>query len=63
MMKLKQCLKYYWITRDNIMKNRDEKVRDFLDNTAMYILLIISIPFMLVVMGLSKLAELISKKK
>ena len=45
------------------MKNRDEKVRDFLDNTAMYILLIISIPFMLVVMGLSKLAELNSKKK
>ena len=45
------------------MKSRAEKMCDFLDNTAMYILLIISIPFMLVVMGLSKLAELISKKK
>ena len=45
------------------MKSRAEKISDFLDNTAMYILLIISIPFMLVVMGLSKLAELISKKK
>ena len=45
------------------MKSRAEKMSDFLDNTAMYILLIISIPFMLVVMGLSKLAELISKKK
>ena len=45
------------------MKSRTERMRDFLDNTAMYILLIISIPFMLVVMGLSKLAELITKKK
>ena len=45
------------------MKSRAEKMSDFLDNTAMYILLIISIPFMLVVMGLSKLAESISKKK
>ena len=45
------------------MKSRAEKMSDFLDNTAMYILLIISVPFMLVVMGLSKLAELISKKK
>ena len=45
------------------MKSRAEKMSDFLDNTAMYILLIISIPFMLVVMGLSQLAELISKKK
>ena len=45
------------------MKSRTERMRDFLDNIAMYILLIISIPFMLVVMGLSKLAELITKKK
>lgn len=45
------------------MKSRTERMSDFLDNTAMYILLIISIPFMLVVMGLSKLAELITKKK
>lgn len=45
------------------MKSRAEKMGDFLDNTAMYILLIITVPFMLVVMGLSKLAELISKKK
>jgi len=44
------------------MKSRAEKMSDFLDNTAMYILLIISIPFMLVVMGLSKLAELIAKR-
>ena len=45
------------------MKSRAERISDFLDNTAMYILLIISVLFMLVVMGLSKLAELISKKK
>ena len=45
------------------MKIRAERISDFLDNTAMYILLIVSVPFMLVVMGLSKLAELISKKK
>ena len=45
------------------MKSRAEKISDYLDNIAMYILLIISVPFMLVVMGLSKLAELISKKK
>ena len=45
------------------MKSRTERMRDFLDNAAMYILLLISIPFMLVVMGLSKLAELITKKK
>ena len=38
------------------MKSRD------LDDLAMWILLIISIPFMLVVMGLSKLAELITKR-
>ena len=44
------------------MKSRAEKISDFLDNTAMYILLIISVPFMLVVMGFSKLADLISKK-
>lgn len=44
------------------MKSRAEKMSDFLDNTAMYILLIISIPFMLVVMGLSKLYALIEKK-
>ena len=45
------------------MKSRAERISDFLDNIAMYILLIISLPFMLVVMGLSKLASLISKKK
>ena len=38
------------------MKSRD------LDDLAMWILLIISIPFMLVVMGLSKLVELITKR-
>lgn len=45
------------------MKSRAEKMSDFLDNTAMYILLLISVPFMLVVMGISKIAELISKNK
>ena len=45
------------------MKSRTERMRDFLDNAATYFLLIVSIPFMLVVMGLSKLVELINKKK
>ena len=45
------------------MKDREKRMSEFLDNVAMWTLLIISIPFMLVVMGISKLAELIKKMK
>lgn len=44
------------------MKSREERLRDFLDNAAMWFLLIMSMPFMLVVIGLSKIYKLILKR-
>ena len=45
------------------MKDREKIMSDFLDNVAMWTLLIISIPFMLVVMGLSKIYKFLTKNK